>query len=183
VDLARRLVAYRLGHYKPPLRADGYQSFLPDESQYDLQKARQHIWGGDGNPIIPPDDPPPALSVEERAALLFPTLPWVDAVLAKLPASSRKVLVLMPVHVAEQLRPGMRGVEAECKDRIASIARRRGASLIDWRVPSVLTREDSNYWDSLHFRLPIADRIVRDTAAAVIHGRPSHDKTYELIAP
>lgn len=183
VDLARRLVAYRLGYYRPPLRADGYQSFVPDESQYDLQKARQHIWGGDGNPVMPPENVPPALSLEERAALSFPTLPWLDTVLSKLPASSRKVLVFMPVHVAEQFRPGMTGVGAECKDRIAGIARRRGASLIDWRIPSVLTREDSNYWDDLHFRLPVADRIVRDTAMAVIHGHPSQDKTYELTVP
>jgi hypothetical protein len=183
MDLVRRLIAYQLGRYKPPLRADGFQSFVPDDAQYNLEKARQHIWGGNGKPVMPLDDLPPALALEERPALSFPALPWLDAVLSELPASSRKVLAFMPVHIAEQRRPGIAGVEPECKDRIAIIARRHGASLIDWRIPSVLTREDSNYWDTLHFRIQVADRIVRDMANAVIHGRPSPDGTYELTVP
>ena len=44
-------------------------------------------------------------------------------------------------HEAEEL--------AECKARIAAIARKRGAMMIDWDFASSLTSNDLNYWDSL----------------------------------
>jgi len=51
-----------------------------------------------------PDTPPPVLSPEERQALPFPALPWLDAILARMPAESLKILVFVPVHVAAQPR-------------------------------------------------------------------------------
>jgi len=32
--------------------------------------------------------------------------------------------------------------------------------------PSPVTSVDDNYWDSLHYRIGVADRIVRDLAEA-----------------
>lgn len=37
--------------------------------------------------------------------------------------------------------------------------------IADYAHPSVLTREDSNYWDPAHYRLPIARRIEADLIA------------------
>lgn len=182
VEIAARLVGYQLGLYPERERYDGYHVFVPAESQYDLARARQHIWGGD-KPRIVPDLPPPALSADERKALSFPALTWLDASLTKLPPSSLKILAFMPVHVAAQPWPGSHAaaVEAECKARIAGIARRRGAHVIDWRIASPLTRNDSNYWDNLHYRVPIATRIVNQLGAAVLDGHPSDDGTYRSM--
>lgn len=182
VEVAARLVGYQLGLYKARVRNDGFEVFVPPESEYDLARARQHIWQGRG-PQALPDLPPPPLAAAERNALSFPALAWLDAMLAKLPGTAVKVLAVMPVHVAAQAWPGTHAaaIEAECTARIIEIARARRATVIDWRIASPITRNDANYWDGLHYRLPIAERIARELAAAVLDGRPSHDGSYRLI--
>ena len=89
----------------------------------------------------------------------------------------------MPVHVAIQAWPGTHAaaVEAECKARIAAIARERGAKVIDWRIASPITTNDANYWDALHYRLPIAQRIGRELIGAALHGEESSDGSYRLL--
>ena len=68
----------------------------------------------------------------------------------------------MPAHIAGQLPPGSKEAarEAECKARMAAIATGRGAHLVDFNFASSITTKDANYWDPLHYRLPIAKRIV-----------------------
>jgi hypothetical protein len=181
LEITGRLIGYQLGLYRERVRPDGYQNFTPPEQQYDLVKARKNIWVSH-EPQAPPDLAPPALSPEERRALLFPALPWLDEALARMPGSL-KVLAYMPVHVAAQPWPGTRtaAVEAECKTRIAEIGRRHGAKVIDWRIASPLTREDSNYWDMLHYRVPIATRIAEELGDAVRTGKTSDN--YRLTVP
>lgn len=183
VEIAGRLVGYHLGLYPPRVRYDGYEEFTAPEQDYDLSRAQARIWMFRTRPA-PPDAAPPQLSAAERAGLSFPALAWMDDALARLPAATRKVIALMPVHVAAQPVPGSRDAadEAECKARIAAIGRTHGASVVDWRIPSVLTREDSNYWDSLHYRVPIARRLAHDLTAAVLDGRDSPDGTYRVLA-
>ena len=38
--------------------------------------------------------------------------------------------------------------------------------VVDFMLPSPITDDDDNYWDALHYRVGIADRIVHDLAAA-----------------
>ena len=61
--------------------------------------------------------------------------------------------------------------EAECKARIAATAARHGAHLVDFRIKSSITAEDANYWDDLHYRLPIAQRLADGIGTAVATGR------------
>ena len=91
----------------------------------------------------------------------------------------------MPVHVAAQPWPGTHAaaVEAECKARIAAIAGRHGAKVIDWRINSALTRDDLNFWDSVHYRVPIATRIAKELGPAILSGRGSDDGSYRLVLP
>jgi hypothetical protein len=84
----------------------------------------------------------------------------------------------MPTHIST-LGPNPK-IDA-CKTRITEIGRRRGASVIDWHVPSAITREDSNFWDRLHYRVAIASRIAHDLAAAALQGKESNDGTYVLL--
>jgi hypothetical protein len=181
LEIAARLVGYHLGLYPARSRYDGFEVFTPPEGDYDLARAKRGIWVAQTERPLPIVAPPP-LTEAERQALRFPALAWLDRTLGEIP-SSTKVLALMPVHVAIQAWPGTRAaaVEAECKARIAAIGRAHGAKVIDWRIASPITTNDSNYWDALHYRLPIAQRIGRELIDAALDGRESPDGSYRLL--
>jgi hypothetical protein len=121
---------------------------------------------------------------EQRAALRFPALAWLDRLLERVPSSTSVMLATMPVHMVAQPPPGSRAaaIDAECKARAAEIGRRHAAALVDFRIPSPVTTEDSNYWDPLHYRIGIADRIVAALAEAE-RGRESPDGFYRVLVP
>jgi len=182
LEIAARLIGYYLGLYRARSRYDGFEVFTPPESHYDPARARVGIWVG--QPPRPlPDLPPPPLSDGEKSALKFPALAWLDTMLTELPPSSIKLLAFMPVHVAAQPWPGTReaAVEAECKARIGATGRARGAKVIDWRIASPITTNDANYWDGLHYRLPIAQRIGRELVGAALNNAESPDGSYRLV--
>jgi hypothetical protein len=183
MEAASLAVAGVLGMAPKQARDDGFESFLPPESAYDLARARDHILHAPVPRAPGADRPAPDVSEKERQAMEFEALPWLDEALARLPDATRKVLVFTPVHVAAMPGRGSYGAvwEAECKQRIAAIARRRGAVLVDWRIPSPLTTEDSHYWDPLHFRLPIAYQVIADLGGIVKEGRESPDGSYRIL--
>src|SRR5690349_806975 len=71
------------------------------------------------------------LSEEQRAALKFPALAWLDELFAAAP-SATKAVAFMPVHVVRQPPAGTAAaaVEQACKDTIVAIAKRHGATVI-----------------------------------------------------
>jgi hypothetical protein len=168
IEIAGRLLGNRLGLYPTRSRYDGFQIFVPPDATYDAEKARRVIWS-----VSQPQRGP-----DKRG---FPALQWLDDLLGK-SGEGMKIIAFMPVHIAAQPMPSSEAaaVEAQCKARIIQIAARRGARVIDWRYPSSLTRQDSNYWDSVHYRIPIAQRLVRDMSRAFREGRLSEDDTYRL---
>jgi hypothetical protein len=182
LEIAVRLVGYKLGLYPERVRFDGFEVFTPPEDSYNPVRARENLWGG-ANPRSPVDLPPPVLSSTDKSSLDFPALKWLDDITSSLPHTTSKVFAFMPVHITGQPWPGTRGaaVEAECKAQIIQIAQKVGAKVIDWRIPSPITREDSNYWDSAHYRLPIAQRIQRELAEAVLNDRESLDGSYRIL--
>ena len=74
----------------------------------------------------------------------------------------------MPVHVAAQPYPGSQDEwrEQECKRRIEGLSEKFGAAYLDLRTRSALTSNDANFWDSLHWRIPIGHQIVDKVAAS-----------------
>jgi hypothetical protein len=182
-EIAVRLVGFKLGLYPERVRFDGFEVFTPPEKSYDPDRARQHIWQN-SSPKTSINLTPPILSTDEKASLPFPALNWLSEILQNLPRSTVKILAFMPVHIAEQPWPGTKAaaVEAECKAQIVEIARESGAKVVDWRIHSPITREDTNYWDQLHYRLPIAQRIQQELADAVLGDRDSHDGSYHILA-
>ncbi len=183
LEMAGRLVGYHLHLYPARSRYDGYEVFVPPESRYDLEKVRHGIYGD--SPRVLPDPNLPAFQLDDaaRRALQFPALAWLDEILQRAGNNALKIIAFMPVHMASQPAPSTEAgaEEAECKARIVQIAAKRGAKVIDWRYSSVLTREDSNYWDSLHSRVPIAQRLAHEMGPAILEGRPSADGTYRLL--
>jgi hypothetical protein len=72
-------------------------------------------------------------------------------------------------------------LDAECRSRVAAIARRRGAVLVDWRLPSRLAAEDTHFYDLIHYRPPVADRLINDLGHVVNEGRESPDGSYRIL--
>jgi hypothetical protein len=184
VEMAGKLVGVHLGLNPARSRFDGYYVFVPPDNTYDVEKARPVIWRGQPRRLPDPDEKPFVMTEDERAAAVFPALDWLDEVLLKT-GDALKVISFMPAHVAEQPDPATQSGAwiAECKARIAQIARRRNAKFIDWGFSSALTREDSNYWDSIHYRVPVANSITHAIGAAVREGKPSPDGTYRIVVP
>lgn len=183
VELSGRLVGYHLGIQPEASRYDGYQVFVPPDETYDAAKAQNHIWGNRPRVLPPPDTVPPALSDIQISALKFPALAWLDELFAAVPQAN-KTVAWMPVHIAAQAVPGSvaAAISNLCKARVLEIARKYGAKVIDWRIASSLTATDTNYWDSAHYRVPVAQQLSRDLGRAIRDGTPSPDQSYRIVA-
>jgi hypothetical protein len=181
LEITGRLAAFHLGLMPERIRRDGYEVFTPPEAAYDLARARFHIWKGYSQQSVAAVRPPVVLSAAEAERLKFPALEWLEHLLSAIPADSVRLLAFMPVHVAAQPSPGSLA-DAQftiCKDRIAAIGRKHGVRLVDFAIPSSVTMDDANYWDPLHYRLPIAARIV-DGLKAAASGRSADDGLYKI---
>ncbi len=167
VEFAGRTIVTLLGLRPERLAKNGFAVFVPPEADYDLERARQHIWG-DGPRRVAPIEPEVTLTEAERTALPFPALQWIEDLQTRTDGQSELIYVWMPVHLRSQPVPGSRdaAVEEECKSRIDDLARQAGALVIDWRIPSPLTTDDKNYWDGLHYRVPVAGAIVNSIGQA-----------------
>lgn len=165
LEIASRLFAHRLGLGPERIRGDGYEVFTPPEASYDLARARGHIYENNGGvPLDLSPLPPMPVTPAERAGWRFPALGWLDEALAAYPKSTRLMLVMPPSHVAAFPREGSVAGQryAACKAGIAAAARRYGATMVDYAHASPVTTQDANYWDNLHFRLPIAQRVEEE---------------------
>ncbi|MFM9942125.1 MAG: hypothetical protein ACKVP7_21785 [Hyphomicrobiaceae bacterium] len=179
LEIAGRRIGHALDRVKERWPHNGYEVFVPPEHDYDLARARGHIYGT----AVPP---PANLRARRPAPPIpsdgFPALPWIEDLLAAR-GFERVVLLITPVHVAAQPKPGQPAYvrEQRCKMELARIAGRHGNAIIDFRIPSPITREDSNYWDSVHYRVPIATRIVSDLAKAITSSADDPDGDWRVL--
>ncbi len=182
LEIAARLVEYHLGFRPPRLGPDGYEVFVPPDDQWTWAKVEPMIYGGPKHPITPAE-PPYRPTEAERQSWRFPALAWLDELVGRMPPGAQAILAFMPVHVAAMPQPGSRlaAREEECKGRVARIAAAHGAALVDFRFPSRITSEDTNYWDNLHYRVGIADWIERSLATAVRERRDDPDGAWRLL--
>ncbi|HYZ60880.1 MAG TPA: hypothetical protein VE650_00365 [Acetobacteraceae bacterium] len=132
---------------------DGYTSFVPPESQYDHARRDAAFlrW-----PPIGREPPPPGATAE------FPALPILRDMLASVPAETRKVLFFVPYNHERQGEPGSATAWRweQCKRAVTAIAEQGGAELLDFMIPSAITSTRENYWDPVHYRIPIATRLA-----------------------
>lgn len=187
LEIALRLAAHRLGLQPQRLRGDGYEVFTPPEGTYDLARARSHLYRSYGGhaPDMAPQAPAVVVSFAERASWRFPALAWLEQGLATFPAATRRLIVLPPVHAGAMPREGSAAWQRfeACKAGIVAIAARQNAVVADYARPSPLTRQDSNYWDPAHYRLPIARRIEADLIALGRGGAAPTDPALSVIGP
>lgn len=150
-----------------PYGRDGFTDFLPDDATYDVARARAHLYP-DGTAAIPPVAPPARMSAEERRALRFPAHALLGKLLRALP-DAKKIVFFVPYHLSAQPRPGSREaiVWGECKMRLAALAAAApDTRLVDFMIPSEVTRADDNYWDPLHYRMRVSSWLARSLRAA-----------------
>ncbi len=175
LEIAIRVALHRAGLMRERIRGDGYEVFTPPEASYDLARVRLQLYADPG----PASTEPAGFESEPRR----PALAWLAAFASSLPATTRLVLLFPPLHVSGQPAAGTPGAldDESCKRGAAQAVAAHGATIVDYRRPTGLTREDSNFWDRLHYRLPIAARIVADLAAAIETGRDAADGSYGVV--
>ncbi len=185
-EIAGRRIGTALGLNHARIPFDGYEVFTPPESKYDLAKVERELYGVDGT--VPAQElASPAsyeASVAERAAWRFPALEWLADLLAHSSQWPRIVLVFTPPHVTALPQAGSPGAarESECKARVVRLAKNRGIAVVDFRIPSPITREARNYWDKLHYRVGIAERLVADIGRALGEGGDDPAGDWKLLA-
>jgi hypothetical protein len=181
LEFAGRVALYWLGLKPTRYAANGFSVFVPPESAYDAVKAEKYLWQGRSREVkgVTPAYAP---NNEDLRSWKFPAIGWLDELLADTPTNTRRILAFMPSHISSLPVPGSREAAREetCKGRIREVGKRRGAELIDFRIYSGITTRDANFWDPLHYRLPIAHRIVDGIARAVATRRddPGGDWIY-----
>ncbi len=175
LEIAGRLLAYRLGLSRERIRGDGYEVFTPPEASYDLARARGHIYAESGGKPVEtaPLAVPQPVSEAERGRWRFPALGWLEEEIAAFPQETQVLLVLPPAHLSAYPREGSAEGQryAACKAEIVALARRHGAIVADYAHASPITAEDANYWDRLHFRLAVAARFAEELVA-IAKGEP-----------
>jgi hypothetical protein len=171
LEVAIRVAGFYLGQRKPRLRDDGFEIFTPPEHTYDVSRARHHLWGTTSTEdeahiraLWEKPSTPYPLTPQEQQGLAFPALDWLRDVLKQLPENTQVTFVFPPVHISAQPRPGGReaALETLCKAHIASFKSvHQNTNVLDWRIGSQITSHDENYWDPLHYRLPIAQQLTQ----------------------
>lgn len=176
LEIAGRRIGYAIGHGKERWPHNGYEVFVPPESAYNLVRARENIW----NPGPAPKRPRPPAHKPDG----FPALVWLSELLDPKSGWPRVIVLMPPTHQAGQAKPSTAqfATDADCKTQIASLGQRHGRPVIDWRIRSSITTEDANYWDVLHYRIPIANRVVDGLARALKTGLDDPHGDWRILA-
>lgn len=167
---AWRSLGVGLGWTPPAYARNGFTLIDVDARPYDPALAQRLIADGLAEPW-------PALSGAEAAAesgaQRYPGLDLLAARLAAVPAGTRVLLAFVPrYHLYSQ--PGSDGAAmiAECKRRVAAMARgRAGTEVYDMAFANPVTEDATRWWDVVHAR-PETMAVVSRALAAAIGGIP-----------
>ncbi|AXY22211.1 hypothetical protein CD178_01434 [Komagataeibacter saccharivorans] len=145
---------------------DGYTSFVPPDDHYDPARVQAIFarWAPPDNTPAPPGmaDTPPA------------TMGLLAEMLERMPASTLKILWFPP---ASSMLHGTAGSIAAarlqaCRLGVGGLAARTPDTVaLDFNHDSTLTENRDNFWDPLHYRIPVAQRLMTDIAATIRTGR------------
>ncbi len=177
VQEAGRQFAVLTGLMRPRYGRDGYTRFLPPEDRYDAARAAA------GLPPLPSEthrhvETPPT-------DLPLPPMALLDRMVAATPAQTRLVLVFMPLWLGSQGAPGSgsAAVAEACKRQVVAMARARPNTVVlDYWRASPITREPTHYWDPMHYRDAIAERIEAALRGAA-RGTPAPSEDYADLTP
>lgn len=173
LEIAGRVALNRIGRMPDRIRGDGYEVFTPPEDRYDLARARSYLLAA-ANGSGPP-----------ASGGRLPAAEWLGEFARSLPATTRLVVIFPPIHAGALPAEGSPGAAADeaCKRALADVLGANAALILDYRRRTSLTSEDSNFWDPLHYRLPIAAKIVDDIRAGLSQPVGAEDGRYRLLSP
>jgi len=183
IEEAGRQAATLLGLRPVKYGLDGHTNFLPDIGNYNINKVREKIYGTKNyqsirqNLLNKRKDKRFKQNLQKgKNSLTFPDHPLLADMLSSLPLKTVKIGFIVPHHIAKQPNPGSSDMEVleEGKRRITKLfASVPNGKVIDFMIDSPLTREDSNYWDSIHYTLTVAEKLPNMLYKATIFGEKS----------
>lgn len=179
-EIVGRQAGYLLGLREARYGRDGYRSFLPPRTEYNLAKARQNIYG---NPKGRPQRPPERAAEPAEPEPVFGSHDHLKSLLKAFPEETRKLLVFVPYHAYRQPKAGTRAAQMwnACRDRIVEIAGQfKNTTVLDFMIESPLTSRDENYWDPLHYSNEVAGRLA-DLIARGVQGQESPAGEYRIL--
>lgn len=164
VQEAASQLAVVLGLKRRRYGLDGYTRFVPPDSEYDPARVDRAFlrWPLPDVSPAPADWSPPPL----------PALDLLRADLASLPQGTRALLFFAPINAEQHGAPGSATGRnwAACKAGAAAVARAAGVELRDFLIPSPITGTRANYWDPLHYRESVAQRLAEDLGTGAREG-------------
>ncbi len=149
------------------------------ETAYSVDRARTNI-AGSGTAPGPADTaaPPPAYA--------YTTHPRLADTLRHLPDQTVAVLFFVPFALPYQGEPdsASRRYWDECKRRVVALSRpHRNVRVVDFMRDSPITQDPANYYDAIHYRPHIADRLARHLAQTATQGEVDSQDAALLEAP
>lgn len=155
-----RLIEYWFGKREAKYNEDGYHNFVGDDNKYDLKKAIINIYGGAENKI----------SFEEKLAdernrpdsntiLEFPVHKlYLSKIFESLSDKTIKLIVFVPYYY-RNIYSQYEKIN-ECKNKLIKFSHQyKNTHVIDFMFDSDITSDDSNYWDVLHYRIHVAEKL------------------------
>ena len=176
VQAAGQLFGIMIGIKQPNQGRDGYTSFVPPDATYDAARALAHLTTE--GPAIPA-----GLREGNPSDWAYPTMPVLREMLGVLPTATRKILFFIPYNHRLLPPPGSVGamVWDECRRRVvAEAASVPNTLVVDFMRVTPISSADENYWDGIHYRAGVADRLASDLAAA---GRGEASEDYVVLDP
>ena len=152
-------------------RVDGYEDYTKSMFSHDIDHIREIIYGSKTPKEKSPVEPPVHASPKMIQSIQFPAIKHLDRMLNQLPDTTSKIVIIPPFHHYRQATPGsMDDIKwVEFKRRLAEVTcRYENALLIDFMIKSPITTKDENYFDHIHFTVPIAKEIAHAIAREVV---------------
>ncbi len=148
-------VLYAAMGWLPPV-TDGY---------WDYEEGR--TWT---RPSLPGEGPPTGSPAPPAKGLKLPGLDVLEDDISRLPPETAVILVRPPAQASQFAAPGSarQAREAACLQRLQSLATQRPrTALLDFRRPVPDWTDAEQFWDSTHYRRPLAERMEGEIAATV----------------
>jgi hypothetical protein len=182
-----KMVGYSVRQFKiaagwraPLIPATGYSNSLVD-SRWSLSTARKNLYKKHKKDAAAHglDDADEAADTEGKHD--HPDLVSLDRALTALPAQADVILVVMPSHFTALLNKDRSDIE-RCKREIAALVDKRHGTMIDFRIDSAWTRNDENFFDENHFRVGLAEALIKRVKQAMDQKQDAEDGVYRLLA-
>ena len=148
-------------------------------------RAKEKLYGSKGIAVAALDPyESPNLNLPSVPSQIFPDLRLLRQAADSLPATTELIVVIMPSHASSFLNDDKdeRDTIEQCKRSIATEITYPRVTVLDFRIPSIWTRNDDNFWDRNHVRVGLAKGLVLRIKEAVERRRDAEDGVYRYLA-